>query len=102
MAEPSRDVSPRSRDAGVVRLRRVTRGAAFAAVGLAGAFAGLAAHSFAGHKARAAVVRTRTVREVQTVTQAPAQATHAPPTTTSAPPPPVVTPVAPVAVSGAT
>jgi hypothetical protein len=107
MAVPPHGPSARSRDAGVVRLRRVTRGAALAAVGLAGAFAGLAAHSFAGHKARAAVVRTRTVRQVNTQTQAPIQddgrqtTTQAPQQTTIAPPP-VVTTVAPVAVSGAT
>ena len=100
------DSSARARDAGVTRLKHATRGMLLAATALAGAFAGLAAHSFAGHKARAAVVRTRTVRRVVTETQAqrstPQTETQAPQVTTTAAPPPVVTTVAPVAVSGAT
>lgn len=101
MADPSHGPSARSRDVGVARLRRITRGVALAAIGVAGAFAGLAAHSFAGHKARAAVVRTRTIRDVQTQTQT-QTTTQSPQVTTTAAPPPVVTTVAPVAVSGAT
>ena len=103
MPDPRDGAPARSRDAGVARLRRVTRGTAFAAVGLAGALAGLAAHSFSGHKARAGVVRTRTLREVQTETQTQtATGAAAPQVTTTAAPPPAVTTVAPVAVSGAT
>jgi apolipoprotein N-acyltransferase len=102
------DPRTRARDAGLVRLKRMTRGMLFAATALAGVFAGLAAHSFAGHKARAAPATTRTVREVQTQTQRQTQSeqddrqttTQATPvTTTSAP---TTTTVAPVAVSGAT
>jgi len=88
----------------------MTRGMLVAAAALAGVFASLAAHSFAGHKARAAPVVTRTVREVQTQTQPQTNSqseeddrqttTQAPPVTTTTAPPP--TTVAPVVVSGAT
>jgi apolipoprotein N-acyltransferase len=103
------DPRTRARDAGLVRLKRMTRGMLVAATALAGVFAGLAAHSFAGHKARAAPVTTRTVREVQTQTQPQTKTqseqddrqttTQAPPVTTTAP---TTTTVAPVVVSGAT
>jgi uncharacterized membrane protein len=93
MSELHPEPPARARDAGLVRLKHATRAVLFGATALVGAVAGLAAHSFPGHKARAAVVTTRTVRQVT-----PAQ--HV--TTTTAAPPPVVTTVAPVAVSGAT
>jgi hypothetical protein len=79
-----------------VCLKRATRVVLFGATALAGAFAGLAAHSLPGHKS---AVRT-TTRTVRTTTRA---------TTTSAitqtpapapPPPPVTTQVAPVATTG--
>jgi hypothetical protein len=94
------DPRARARDAGLARLKRATRLVLFAATALAGAFAGLAAHSFGGHKARAAPVVTRTVRRAQTqaaTLQTPATTPAA--TTTVAP---VTTTQAPVAVSGAT
>ncbi len=97
--------SARARDAGVARLRRATRFVVFGATALAGAFAGLAAHSAPGHKSRSVAVRT-TTRTVRTTTQA---ATTAPATTsddavptTTATPPPVTTSVAPVATTGGT
>ena len=89
---------PASRDAGVARLRRATRFVVFGATALAGAFAGLAAHSAPGHKSRSVAVRTAT-RTVRTTTQS---ATTASPATTTATPPPVTTPVAPVATTGGT
>jgi len=88
----------------------MTRGMLVAVTALVGGFAGLAAHSFAGHKARAAPVTTRTVREVQTQTQPQANSqseqddrqttTQAPPVTTTTAP--ATTTMAPVVVSGAT
>ena len=44
--------SARARDAGLARLRRSTRRLVLGATALAGAFAGLAAHSRPGHKSR--------------------------------------------------
>jgi hypothetical protein len=92
---------PAARDAGVARLRRATRFVVLGATALAGAFAGLAAHSAPGHKSRSVAVRT-TTRTVRTTTQA-ATTTEAPaaPTTTVTPPP-VTTTVAPVATTGGT
>lgn len=94
----------RSRDVGLARLRRATRVTVFGATALAGAFAGLAAHSAPGHKARTAAAtttqpttraqaQTRTQVETQATTQAQAQkqVTTSAPTTTAA---------APVAVTG--
>ena len=96
---------PSARDAGVARLRRATRMILFGATALAGAFAGLAAHSAPGHKSRSAAVRT-TTRTVRTTTQSAtitqSATTAAPTTTTVAPPPPVTTTVAPVATTGGT
>jgi hypothetical protein len=62
-------VEPPARDAGLARLRRATRFVVFGATALAGAFAGLAAHSAPGHKSRSVAVRT-TTRTVRTTTQA--------------------------------
>ncbi|HTS74421.1 MAG TPA: hypothetical protein VMG74_11990 [Gaiellaceae bacterium] len=96
--------SPRARDAGVARLRRATRFVVFGATALAGAFAGLAAHSVPGHKSRSVAVRT-TTRTVRTTTQAATTAAttsdDATPATTATPPP-VTTTVAPVATTGGT
>jgi serine/threonine-protein kinase len=100
---------PAARDAGVARLRRATRFVVFGATALAGAFAGLAAHSAPGQKSRSVAVRT-TTRTVRTTTQAPTT-TEEPATTptttyvapaTTATPPPVTTTVAPVATTGGT
>jgi hypothetical protein len=94
---------PAARDAGLARLRRATRFVVFGATALAGAFAGLAAHSAPGHKSRSVAVRT-TTRTVRTTTQS--ATTSAPPattaTTTTVTPPPVTTTVAPVATTGGT
>ena len=96
--------SPRARDAGVARLRRATRFVVFGATALAGAFAGLAAHSVPGHKSRSVAVRT-TTRTVRTTTQAATTAAttsdDATPATTATPPPATTT-VAPVATTGGT
>jgi hypothetical protein len=89
---------PSARDAGVARLRRATRFIVFGATALAGAFAGLAAHSAPGHKSRSVAVRT-TTRTVRATTQS---ATTSAPATTTATPPPVTTAVAPVATTGGT
>jgi hypothetical protein len=89
---------PSTRDAGVARLRRATRFVVFGATALAGAFAGLAAHSAPGHKSRSVAVRT-TTRTVRTTTQS---ATTSAPATTTATPPPVTTTFAPVATTGGT
>ncbi|MGZ4256785.1 MAG: hypothetical protein ACXVRE_03375 [Gaiellaceae bacterium] len=105
---------PSARDAGVARLRRATRVVIFGATALAGAFAGLAAHSAPGHKSRSVAVRTttrtvRTTTQAATTAEAPAATTSgdATPTTTATPPPPpppppVTTIVAPVATTGGT
>jgi hypothetical protein len=91
---------PAARDAGLARLRRATRFVVFGATALAGAFAGLAAHSAPGHKSRSVAVRT-TTRTVRTTTQS--ATTSAPATTTTTvTPPPVTTTVAPVATTGGT
>jgi hypothetical protein len=97
----------RARDEGIARLRRATRAVLFGATALVGVVAGLAAHSFPGHKARAAAVATRTVRQTTPAQQTiPAQqhvtTAAAPPAVTTTAAPPAVTTVAPVAVSGAT
>ncbi len=112
------DPRARARDAGLARLRRATRFSIFGATALAGAFAGVAAHSSPGHKSRTvaapatkrrvvkAVARRQPVRHVapvQTQSAAPAPSpTPAPtPTPTPAPAPaPVTTSVAPVATTG--
>ena len=98
------DPRARTRDAGLARLRRATRVTFFGATALAGAFAGLAAHSAPGHKARAAATTTAltptqatTQTATQTKTKTQVQAPTRAQTTTSAPAP---TPVAPVAVTG--
>jgi hypothetical protein len=95
---------PAARDAGVARLRRATRFVVFGATALAGAFAGLAAHSAPGHKSRSVAVRT-TTRTVRTTTQAAtttdATTTQVAPATTATPPP-VTTTIAPVATTGGT
>jgi len=97
---PESDASrSHARDAALVRLRRSTRVVLFGATALAGAFAGLAAHSVPGHHKTAARTVTRTVR---TTTQA-ATTDDAPATTSVAPappPPPVVTQAPPVVASG--
>jgi hypothetical protein len=86
----------RNRDDGLARLRRATRVAFFGATALAGAFAGLAAHSAPGHKARAAAATTAQVRtRTQARTQVETQAQTQPQVTAPAP-----TPVPPVAVTG--
>lgn len=81
----------RSRDDGLARLRRATRVTFFGATALAGAFAGLAAHSVPGHKARAAAattaqVTTRAQIRTQVETQAQTQSQVTPPAPTPAPP----------------
>jgi len=99
MQELPPDPRARTRDQGLARLRRTTRFSIAGATALAGAFAGVAAHSNPGHKAPAAAARRRVptaaapqVTPVQTdEAQTPAPA-----------PPPVATPVAPVATTGAT
>jgi type IV secretory pathway VirB10-like protein len=89
-----------ARDAALARLKRATRVVLFGATALAGAFAGLAAHSAPGHHKTAARTVTRTIR---TTTQA-ATTDDAPATTSAAPapppPPPVVTQAPPVVASG--
>lgn len=101
------DPRARARDAGLARLRRATRFSIFGATALAGAFAGVAAHSSPGHKPRTAVApaarrratkvvirRTRVQNAAPLRTQttapaprpAPAPAPAAAPVTTSAPP----------------
>jgi hypothetical protein len=101
MNGPRHEPATRARDAGVARLRRATRFLVFGATALAGAFAGLAAHSAPGHKSRSVAVRT-TTRTVRTTTQAaPTTVAPAAPTTTVTPPP-VTTTVAPVATTGGT
>jgi hypothetical protein len=96
----TRDPSTGARDAGLARLKRATRLVVFGATALAGAFAGLAAHSAPGHKAGSAVTRT-TTRTVRTTTTQDAPVTTTTATTTAAPPP-VTTTVAPVATTGGT
>ena len=102
MSDLSHQPRARSRDAGLARLRRATRITFFGATALAGAFAGLAAHSVPGHKARTAAATTaRVTTRAQIRTQAETQAQPQPQAQTqpqvTAPAP---TPVAPVAVSG--
>lgn len=92
MDQPDRNPRARARDEGLARLKRATRVVLLGATALVGAVAGLAAHSFPGHKARAAAVETRTVRETTPA--------HRQVATTAAPP--VVTTAPPVVVSGAT
>jgi hypothetical protein len=105
------DPRVRTRDTGLARLRRATRFSIFGATALAGAFAGVAAHSSPGHKshavaapaarrgtAKSAVRRGRPVRHL-----APAQTQAATPTPAPAAAPPtapVTTTVAPVATTG--
>jgi hypothetical protein len=83
-----------TRDAGIARLKRWSRAILFGATALAGAFAGLAAHS-TGHKS---AVRT-TTRTVRTTTQQ-ATTSEQPSTTIDPAPPPVVTQQPPVVASG--
>ncbi len=96
----SPDNRMRARDAGIARLKRATRVVLFGATALAGAFAGLAAHSLPGHKS---AVRT-TTRTVRTTTQAAKTSAPAAAATRASvpapPPPPVTTQVAPVATTG--
>jgi hypothetical protein len=99
MESPPRASRSRTRDAGLRRLNRVSKGVLFGATALAGAFAGIAAHSAPGHKARRAVVRT-TTRTVRTTTQAATTAAPATTETFAPPPPPVTTQVAPVVTTG--
>jgi hypothetical protein len=102
MDDPRQHPRSRARDAGLARLRRATRVVLLGATALAGAFAGLAAHSVPGHKAGSAAARTTTrVRTVRVTTQA--QTTTRGTTTTVAPAPPpapTTTTVAPVVTSG--
>ncbi len=99
MESPPRASRSRARDAGLRRLKRITKGVLLGATALAGVFAGIAAHSVPGHAARRAVVRT-TTRTVRTTTQAATTATPAATETFTPPPPPVTTEVAPVVSSG--
>ncbi len=96
----SPDARTRARDAGLARLKRATRVVLFCATALAGAFAGLAAHSVPGHKS---AVRT-TTRTVRTTTEAATTSARAAATSQASapapPPPPVTTQVAPVATTG--
>jgi hypothetical protein len=98
---PETDASrSQARDAALARLKRSTRAVLFGATALAGAFAGLAAHSVPGHHKSAARTVTRTIR---TTTQAATTTDDAPATTTVAPappPPPVTTQAPPVVASG--
>ena len=108
------DPRARARDAGLARLRRTTRFSIFGATALAGAFAGVAAHSSPGHKSHAVaapaprrkaaktVIRRTPVSHVTPVQPvAPAQTTApAPPPPPAPPPAPVTTTVAPVATTG--
>lgn len=100
------DHRTRARDLGLARLRRATRFSIFGATALAGAFAGVAAHSNPGHKARAAVVPAAKPRAPKTAVQRQAPVTRSQPATAPAPAPappaPVTTTVAPVATTGAT
>lgn len=111
------DPRARARDHGLARLRRTTRISIFGATALAGAFAGVAAHSSPGHKARAAAAPAPRRRASKAAVPRPAPVTQA--TTTPAPvnddqtstvpasapappppPPPVTTSVQPVATTG--
>lgn len=112
------DPRARARDAGLARLRRTTRFSIFGATALAGAFAGVAAHSSPGHKSHSAaapaarrraakaVVRptpARPATPVRHVAPVQAQATAPAPAPAPAPSPapaPVTTTVAPVATTG--
>jgi hypothetical protein len=109
MQDFSPDPRARARDAGLARLRRATRFSIFGATALAGAFAGVAAHSSPGHKSHAVAApaakggtaksAVRRARPVRHPTPAPEQAQATAPA--PAPPPaPVTTTVAPVATTG--
>jgi hypothetical protein len=111
MQDFRQDPRARARDAGLARLRRTTRFSIFGATALAGAFAGVAAHSSPGHKSRAAAApaatrRTanasaRRVRPARHLAPAQTQAAAPTPAPPPAPPPaPVTTTVAPVATTG--
>ena len=105
------DPRARARDHGLARLRRTTRLSIFGATALAGAFAGVVAHSSPGHKARAAAAPAAKRRVPKTIVR-PAPVTDDQPSTTTPapaatpapapppPPPPVTTTVAPVATTG--
>lgn len=105
------DPRARARDHGLARLRRATRLSIFGATALAGAFAGVVAHSAPGHKARAAAAPAAKRRVPKTIVRQPApvtddgaatttQAPAAAPAPAPPPPPPVTTTVAPVATTG--
>lgn len=91
------DPRAQARDAGVARLRWATRWSIVGATALAGAFAGVAAHSSPGHKSRRAPVQRAT--PVRHVAQAQTRTTVPAPTSDTAPAP-VTTTVAPVATTG--
>jgi cytoskeletal protein RodZ len=104
--EPNRhEPRARLRDAGVTRLKRATRLVVLGATALAGAFAGLAAHSVPGHSKSSSAVRT-TTRTVRTTTSQATTTSHGtttpPVATTTTTAPPVTTSVAPVATTGGT
>jgi len=107
MARPRIDSGARARDAGLARLRRATRVTFFGATALAGAIAGLAAHSAPGHKAAittsagSAVKRTQRAMQPHTATRAQSddqQQVQSQPVTPAVAPTP--TTVAPVTVTG--
>jgi cytoskeletal protein RodZ len=114
MERPRTESRTRARDAGLARLRRLTRWTIVGATALAGAFAAMAAHSAPGHKtvaaaasARRVVNRTQRSSHARTSTASPSTQTKASsPTQTVTPAPttqavaPAPTTVAPVAVTG--
>jgi ABC-type phosphate transport system substrate-binding protein len=77
----------RARDAGLARLRRTTRVSIFGAAALAGAFAGVAAHSSSGHAAAATTPTAKTTtatKHTESGSTAPAPVpTSEPPVATS-------------------